>query len=498
MNDWEDGIACCANNWVGEDYAFEDGLDGDPSDAGVGIGTTVFYVGDPLDDDDEIEAAGNMAETAGDAGLDLSFTNDENTVVAVFTDKVGNKSYQRLEADGGTNDAETFGFDNTMPTGFAVATGSEPNRIIYNIANTGPGDDLGFSSTEDRAGFSSVPISGYLVRYTADDDPFYAIAQNDEDGGAVNLPSTLPACGAATDPSNANLCYPVANDLTNGLWMIDAVSQDQAGNRTATSIQRQVLIDDVAPLTQNVALPPQVVAGSAVTYSAPVTDNHELWSVAFGTDFETVAGSTIGDDVFVPFGENVMVGDGDRWDTNFPTSASAVLTLSKAVVAREMAPGGTPSGDVGLATNVRAVTTDAAGNQSAPTGNNFLAGTVDPGGDSDTYSAETTNWAISTDDDYLLCNGQGSTACDDDPVTGTQVTSVDFDIIAEGASGTYANPFGAAGVIYVYVNIDDGDAAYYTADEHVVPAGQRDGRIGRADRRRHHADVHVDVHGELR
>ena len=43
VNDWLDGIACCAHNWVGEEYAFADGLDADPTDDGVGIDETMFY-----------------------------------------------------------------------------------------------------------------------------------------------------------------------------------------------------------------------------------------------------------------------------------------------------------------------------------------------------------------------------------------------------------------------------------------------------------------------
>jgi len=455
--EWESGTACCSNNWVGADYAFADGLVDDPGDDGAGIGTTEFYVGAAGDDEADV-IAGTPVETAGDAGLDLSFTNDEYTVYVVYTDKVGNQTVVQLSGNGDSNDADTFGFDNTMPTAFKLSAASEPDKIIYNIANGGPGLDLSFSATEDRAGFSSVPISGYLVLYAAGEDPFYAIAQDDADGGAINLPSFIPACDGST-PDNGDPCYP--NDIGQdaGIWMFDAVDQDQAGNRTTTHIQRMALVDAERPLTQNVALPPQVIANQAVTYSAPVTDNHELWSVAFGTDFETAAGSGTGDGVFLPFGENVDVGDGNRWDMNFPTSGSAVLTLNKAVVARELAPAGVPSGDVGLATNVQAITTDAAGNQSLPAGNNFLAGTVDPTDKAASFAPATQDWAINTDDDYDLCNGQGSTACDVAP-DGTDVTSVDFEITAMGASGTYANPFGASGVIYIYVNIPTG--GYYT------------------------------------
>ncbi len=384
-------------------------------------------------------------ETAGDAGLDLSFTNDENTVVAVFVDKVGNQSMVRLSSNAMTNTLTTFGYDNTMPTDFKAAAGSEPDKIIYNQANTGPGLNMSFSQTEDRAGFSSVPISAYIVRYDPEDDPspFYAVAQDEEDGGAINIASTLNACAAVTDPTAAAPCYPNNNTLTQGLWMLDAAGQDQAGNMTDTHVQRWVLIDAESPLTQNVSLPPQVVAGSSVTYSAPVTDTHELWSVAFGQDFG-------GDGIYIPFGENVMVGDGNRWDTNFVTSATATLTLPKAVVAREYAPGGTPAGAFTLTTNVQAVTTDAAGNQSAPIGNNFIPATVDPTGKAAIF-ATTTNWEVSGPDAATaLCNGQGGTACDVAP-DGTDVESVDMEIIAEGATGSYANPFGADGIIYVYV-----------------------------------------------
>ena len=422
----------------------------------MGIGTTTFHVGDPDDDDVDI-AATPAVETAGEAGLDLSFVNTENTVVAVYTDLVGNQTIERLSSNASHNTLTTFGFDNTMPTSFAVAAGSEPDHIIYNIASPGPGLGLNFGATEDRAGFSTVPISGYLAMM-GPDGTTYPVAQDVDDGGAINLGFSLAACSGAT-PSAAAPCYPT--DVTaggDGLWMFDAVSQDQAGNRTATHLQRMVLVDGTAPTTQNVSLPPQVVAGSTVTYGAPVTDAHELWSVAFGQDFG-------GDGVYLPFGSNVMVGDGDRWNDNFPTTATAVLTLDKAIVARERANtcGVTtcaPSGTVNLATNVRAITTDAAGNQSAPFANNFIPGTVDPSpSKAASFSPETTQWfPVVPDAATTLCNGQGGTACDTDP--GTDVESVDVEIQAQGASGTYANPFGASGVIYVYANIPTG--GYYT------------------------------------
>jgi len=440
--DWQDGVACCSNNWVGEDYAFADGLDDDPADAGVGIGGVLFYVGDPADDDDEIEDAGNVAETAGEAGLALSFTNAENTVVAVFADKVGNKSYQRLQGSG-NNGATTFGFDNTMPTSFKIT--GQADQSIFNITSA-DGTGLTASAVEDRAGFSSRPLSAYLVLYQPGEDPFYAVAQDDEDGGAVNISGTIPACGA--DPSNANICNPVLSTLTNGLWMWDLVDQDQAGNRTETHVQRWVLVDDEAPETQNVSLPPQVVANSSVTYSAPVTDNHDLWSVAFGQDF--------GDLVYIPFGENVMLGDGNRWNTDFTTSGTATMTLDKAIVARQMTDAaGAPTGAFAKAANVRAIATDAAGNQSLPFANNFIPSTVDPTNKAANFTMD--SWIVTGPDAAVeLCNGQSTTECDPD----TQETSVTMEMVATGASGTFANPFGSAGKIYVYINIDTGGGFY--------------------------------------
>ncbi len=468
VDDALDGLACCANNWVGPDYVFEDGIAGGPAvDAagGVGIGTTTFHVGDPGDTDAEV-AANPAVETGADAGLDLSFVNTENTVVAVYTDLVGNQTMVRLSSNGSNNPLTTFGYDNTMPTSFAVAAGSEPNQIIYNIANPGPGLGLNFGAVEDRAGFSSVPISGYLAKM-GPSGTTYPIAQDIDDGGPISLGFNLATCGGAA-PTSVAPCYPT-NTTAGGdaLWMFDAAAQDQAGNLTGTHLQRQVLVDGTAPTTQNVALPPQVVAGSSVTYSAPVTDNHELWAVAFGTDFETVAGSGVGDGVYLPFGENVVVGDGNRWDDNFPTSATAVLTLSKSIVARELATGGAPTGDVGVARNVRAITTDAAGNQSAPFANNFILGTVDPTPSkrlsyaSATPALNTTNWEVSGPAAATsLCNGQGGTACDVAP-GGTDVKSLTMTIVAEGVTGSYNNPFGSTGVIYIYANIPTG--GFYTA-----------------------------------
>jgi hypothetical protein len=271
----------------------------------------------------------------------------------------------------------------------------------------------------------------------------------------------MPACAAA--PTNAAPCYPTSTVAGDALWMFEAGALNQAGLVTDTRITRMVLTDATLPMTLNVALPPQLVAGSPVTYSAPVTDNHELWSTAFAQDY--------GDLVYLPFGDPVMVGDGNRWDDNFTTSATAVLSLTKAIVARERAPAGVPAGAFAYATTVRAQTTDAAGNPSATVANNYIPATVDAAGAAATYGGAnppatlTTDWSVPTPAAAVtLCNGQGGTACNVAP-GGTDVLSTTMTIQAQGASGVYNNPFGAAGTIFVYVNLPGADVTYYTADD---------------------------------
>jgi hypothetical protein len=134
-------------------------------------------------------------------------------------------------------------------------------------------------------------------------------------------------------------------------------------------------------------------------------------------------------------------------------------------VARELATGGVPTGTVDLATNVRAITTDAAGNQSAPFANNFIPGTVDPAGDATSYASatpalNTTNWEVTAPAAAVaLCNGQGGVDCDVAP-GGTDVESVSMSIVAQGVTGSYNNPFGSSGVVYIYANIPTG--GFYT------------------------------------
>ena len=367
-----------------------------------------------------------------------------------------------------------MGYDKADPTAQAAAAPGGgviwQDKVILNGASglTPAVDGVSIGGTEDRAGFSGTPLRMWLSRLTAAGTSF-RVGANATSGGVVNEGSTVLACAGLT-PANGAPCLPDKDALApanpDAYYSFYAYLVDQAGNEVDTGIQYDWLLDVTVPTTQNVALPPQVVAGATVRYSAPVTDVLDLWEVAFGFDF--------GNDLtYIPFGENVMVGDGDRWDGLLVNNATAILDLDKAVVARERASaaaagifaaaGGVnaPSGTVNLATTVRAITEDAAGNLSAAAANNFIPGTVDPNGAAASYTAGAGTTAIGAFDvtspsgGVTLCNGQGSTACAAPAVKSTTIT-----VTTLGVSGVFPNPFGADGKIFFYVH-QDGDVTYY-------------------------------------
>lgn len=482
---------CCSNNWVNPTYEFDLGLSVFADNAnGVGGVVETFHMGAATLTQAAI-AALPAVTTPGGTGLGPTMVNTEYEPVAVLTDLLGNRTLIGLTASaGGDNPLNvTVGHDAAPPTAQALAAGSQGDKVIFNLAAfgvdgvAGTGDDviagsfMNFSATEDRAGFSATPLRIWTKRQTGTATT-YPVGANGTTGGYVNEGASVPACTGVA-PVNGAPCVPNGTLATDAYYTVSGHLVDQAGNEVATDIVRYILKDETVPVTDNVALPPQLVAGSPATFQAPVSDNLDLWSVAFGFDF--------GDGVFIPFGENVAVGDGNRWDGAVVRSGTAVLTLANAVVARERASaaaagifaaaGGVnaPSGAFALATNVRAITEDAAGNLSLPLANNFIIGTVDAAGRAATFTAGPGTTATGAFDVVTpaaaenICNGQGGVACAVGDVT-SQVITVE----ALGVSGVYPNPFGAGGKIYYYVHLNGVDGTFYTADDQWFLVGSID------------------------
>ncbi|MFO8174628.1 MAG: hypothetical protein R6T96_10125, partial [Longimicrobiales bacterium] len=272
------------------------------------------------------------------------------------------------------------------------------------------------------------------------------MAQDVDDGGMVNLESSLPSCvagGPGTPETGVLACYPDYSSL-DGVYYGTGSMNNQAGVQNATMVEGWVFNDQTAPeVTSNVTVPFNINVGEPMTFSGPVHDDLHLGTTAFGFRLTTTT------DLFLPLGGNIVnaENDLDPWDGNFPTDETASITIDPAIVGVQL---------FGLAgvlkfDAVRATHTDAAGNVSDQQANNILASSVEDG----TEFAPFTAWGIDAPVENL-CNGQGTTVCDplDD---GSEVESVDIEIIAQGPAGSFANPF-LPGDVYIYLRVDDGDA----------------------------------------
>lgn len=437
-------LACCSNNWVGPDYAPADGLAADPTDgSGVGIALVEFTV-----EDLATEEVFTLAEdgTMADAGLPLSLVNTEYELCAEATDDYGNSSSTCLVALG-SNPLATIGYDDTAPTNQTV-TAQPPAQVVYNIADGLAAVDLGgltVSATEDRSGLSGLPFRSYMRWWNASDTE-YIVAQDVDDGGMVNLAQSILSCDASGDVTpgaGATICYP---DYTSadGVYYVTGSMNNQAGVANATMVEGWVFNDQTAPvITSNVQVPFNINVGEPMTFSGPVSDNLHLGTTAFGFNLAPFT------DLFLPLGENIVnsANDLNPWDGNFPTSETASITIDPAIVGVELYGAAPPA--VNKFNAVRAIHTDAAGNPSNQEANNIVASSVeDPA-----LFTGIDAWSVDAPVENL-CNGQGAADCD---IVGGDLESVEFDIIAEGPAGTFANPF-LPGDVYIYLRVDDGDA----------------------------------------
>jgi hypothetical protein len=281
--------------------------------------------------------------------------------------------------------------------------------------------------------------------------------------------AAIPACGAGIlTPANTTPCVPDGLTPTDAYYWVEGTLVDQAGNEVDTPILVKVLQDQTLPTTNNTQVPTSALVGGVSTdFGFTVQDNLDLWSTQMAFDFEAVADSEtgVGFGLFIPFGQPLEVGDGDRWDTNVVNTFTGTYTVPFVQSLELTTAGNAPTG-AGTAvetTNIRAVTVDAAGNNSAPFFNNFLPSTITTpatityavAGNPMTGLTVTTPAAATN-----LCNGQGAIAC---PETAAGVSSVTLTVTATGTSGIYPNPF-ANGNVYFYVVTDPvAPAPYYNA-----------------------------------
>lgn len=449
-------LACCSQNWVGPEYMPYDGLSDDPDDDGIGVDHIMFFV-DAYDDltDDALEvllddeavdfttyAAVAEDGTMLDAALDLSLNNTDHDLCVVAWDKFEQWSFMCLSGNGASNPTDlTFGYDNTAPTNQDVAA-QPPTPVIYNIADAVAAVDLGglnVSASEDRSGFSSVPFRGYIQWWDAEDTEYYW-ADDVDDGGALNTALPIQSCNAAV---GVMPCYPDWS-FDDGVFYVAGSMNNQAGVSNATMVEGWVYNDQTAPtVNANVSVPAYIYLGQPMAFSVPVEDNLHLGSTAFGFHL------TGGPDVWFPLGGNLpnSAGDQDPWDGNFPVEETASISIDPAIMGVQVYPG---LGAAARYDAVRAIHTDLAGNVSGVSSNNILATSFsDAPGDFST--AGITGFGTTMPDAAVnLCNGQGAVECDTD----VDEVEIDLEIVAQGAAGTFANPF-ATGELYIYLSTDD-------------------------------------------
>ncbi len=460
---------CCSNNWIRDAFTMStadlstatattrDNGTANVGGPGVGGVVTTYHMGAATLTQAQVAALPAIT-TASDAGLGPSLVNTTYEPVAVYTDALGNATIVGLTASADNPSATTVGLDAADPTAPALAAGSQGDMSIYNTTNLVAGSFMNFAATEDRAGFSGTPVRMFIKRVTAANTR-YTVGASLTAGGYVNEAAAIPACAGALEANGAP-CVPDGLTAVDAYYTVSGHMTDQGGNEVATDIVRRILKDGTPPTTNNVTIPSSnLVGGAATTFGFTVADNLDLWDVSIGFDFAAAG-------IFIPFGQNVNVGDGDRWNDALVTTATGTFTFPF-IRALELAPAGVPAGAMNAATNVRAITYDAAGNQSVPAANNFIPATVPPG-TSFTVAPAMATWTVPTPAaPFNLCNGQGGAACPTPAGNGKTIAAT---AVATGLSGIYPNPFANA-TVYFYYLLDPTPAGYYSGDEQFVLVG---------------------------
>ena len=429
---------------------------------GVGGIVKTFHAGAASLDDDELEALPHAA-TPGAGGLSSSLLNTDYEVWLGLWDALNNVEYFGLTGNG-SNGIDFFGVDDTPGT--HELTGAA-DMTIYNGTPAPAPSGLGitFSSlVEDVSGFGAEPVSGWMTidpvpdAPTALDGPF-VIGAEEEAGGAINLLSAIPACGATepraqdaatvSAPGVPNNCIPdgAAAGPMDGVYTFGGTLFNQAGG-TSTPQTVRILQDLTDPLiTANVSPSPVLTGGSPATFSGAVSDNHELASTNFTFDY-----GGFGD--WVPYGPDAQIGDGDPWDGAYTTTANPSVTVNFVAGVQLTDGANLPFGAMFITTNMRTIAFDIAGNRSAAVSNNINPGMINGGTPPADYSLAgilAPGWLITEPAAAVsICNGEDPGAeedCEDDLMF---ERTVDIEVEVTGVSGSFPNPF-LNGRIYFYM-----------------------------------------------
>lgn len=299
---------CCSNNWVGANYNFASGKDGE-ADFGVGIGSVTFHVGAAAAEDTTI-----AKQPAVTRGGDLTETQVNTTLraVAVVTDRLGNQTIVPL-ATNARNPRDnafgaTLGVDLTAPTA-TFATASVGQQAIFNITDPAAGAAAFTVGISDGgtgpSGFVTNPVLTVLDRWAPELD-----AADRCEIGVLNAAGTV--CQAEGTSGSSSVV-----NLDPGYYTYTARAVDQAGNESSV-VTRVILVDeDDAPTGGNITVPSTLVGGRNATFSVDVEDDVNLHLGNLWVEFDN------GEEI--PFSQPALL------NAQFPTSLLAEATLSRTI-----------------------------------------------------------------------------------------------------------------------------------------------------------------------
>jgi hypothetical protein len=395
--------------------------------------------GDP--DDEVLVGTIPVDGTMADAGLSQTLTNEAFQICGMVTDFFGNASeICKDDSPNGTNLGIDFGYDDTAPTNQTVAD-QPAEQAVYNIAAAADGGPLSVAASEDRSGFSPVPFRGYIQWWNAD-DMAYLVAEVDADDefvSEVNLEQNIPAC-VGTTPAVGAVCYPDKGS-EDGVYYITGSMMNQAGILSGEMVEGWVFNDQTAPTVGIVDVPSRITEGGSGSFTAEVEDALHLGTTGFKFELPDIL------NFYLPLGDAVVNQDGDLdpWDDNFPTEESATFTLDPMILGVQLYAAGDAAEEWA---SVQVIHTDGAGNPSAPVVASIDAARVDDPTDFDLASIFT--FEVSQPDAaFGLCNRNDADDCD---TAGGDDTEVDLEIVAEGETGNFDNPFGN-GELYIYIRV---------------------------------------------
>jgi len=428
---------CCSGNWFGTAYDFAAGhgdvIGTEPTDDGVGMGTTTYHFGDASLDPEEIIA---LPAVATGADVPETQTVTANTIAAKSCDLLNNCTGDADQPSeppvvlvaSPSNPLATAGSDQTAPT-FVYAAGSVAADAIFNIATGIAGPHTFIATPSDN--LSSFGLNAEIVRLFGNFSTTATAQCFTPATTQVGWSGTFAGGACPFDLGSGGFTNALTVNVPFARYFTDERDvRDQAGNRPASSLTRTILADDILPTVSNVAIPPSLVGGAPATFTAAAADGLDLGTAAFSLEFPSHAGANA-----LPFSQPTEISTfGEPLVTEH--NATATIPFVRSMEAATPAPaGGVPP----AATGARFLITDVAGNFATQV-NLFAAATVPAG-----VSATTLNVATF----QVATPSAAEDVCNVADCSGDIPTSLTITVTATGPVGSFANPFS---VVHLYFN----------------------------------------------